>query len=90
MTAPEIYRDEESDELDVFVPPAHTGALIEFLRGKVPYFGVMIEPSEAFDEESDEEVEEGEVEEAADIFSFPAELGEDELAALLEEFFASR
>jgi|GEM_PF-6242777 len=89
MTAPEIYRDEESDELDVFVPPAHTGALIEFLRGKVPYFGVMIEPSQAFEEDG-EEVEEEEVEEDADIFSFPAELGEDELAALLEEFFASR
>ncbi|HEY8900892.1 MAG TPA: hypothetical protein VIM61_10820 [Chthoniobacterales bacterium] len=91
MTTPDIFRDDESGDMDVFVPPALTGALIEFLRGKVPFFGVTIES--AFDDEEEVDTrEEGDEEdtEPVDAFSFPSEVDEDELAALLDEFFSAR
>jgi hypothetical protein len=93
MITPDIYRDDESGDLDVFVPPAVTGALLEFLRGKVPFFGVTIESAESFhaDEEGDlEEINEEGDDEPLDAFSFPGEVEEEKLAELLEEFFATR
>lgn len=92
MTTPDIYRDDESGDMDVFVPPTVTGALLEFLRGKVPFFGVTIESAEVFnDEEEVDTREEGEEDvEPVDAFSFPSEVDEAELAALLQEFFSAR
>jgi hypothetical protein len=100
MMTPDIYRDDESGDLDVFVPPEVTGALLEFLRGKVPFFGVTIESVESFrggeDEAgADEPVETGDDAEdeddgPLDAFSFPGEVDEDTLEALLEEFFQAR
>ncbi len=92
MTTPDIYRDDETGDLDVFVSPEVTGALLEFLRGKVPFFGVTIESAEIFnDEEEVDTREEGEEDsEPLDAFSFPSEVDEAALAALLNEFFAAR
>ena len=93
MTTPDIYQDDESGDMDVFVPPAVTGALIEFLRGKVAFFGVTIESASDDEEEVDtrEEGEEDEEDrEPVDTFSFPSEVDETELEMLLNEFFSAR
>ncbi len=86
MSIPDIFRDEETGEVDIFVSPTVTGDLIEFLRDKVEVFSVTVDnaPLED-DEEADEEDSE-----PLDCFTFDSDLGDEEINALLGGFFKGR